>query len=148
MVGAHQRNCKSTEIGRAAAIHWIQVLQALRNKPHAEIVVRRHRRAVRRGDVERVADMIAVAVGEHDMFDAFAAGRFVGDESGIAGEEWIDQDRVAGKVEAKGGVTIPGDLHGGTLSLRMLDAPNNNRAPPCGKARLGKPNIAPNAPSC
>jgi hypothetical protein len=25
---------------------------------------------------------------------------------------------VAGKIEAKGGVTIPGDLHGGTLSLR------------------------------
>src|SRR5215471_12079114 len=117
MVGAHQRNGKTTEIGRAAAIHWIEVLQTLRNEPHAEIVIRRHRRAVRPGDVERVTDMIAVAVGEHDVFDAFAGGRFVRDESGIAAEEWIDQDRVAGKVEAKGGVTIPGDLHGGTLSL-------------------------------
>src|SRR5271157_3832033 len=118
MVGAHQRNRKTTEIRRAAAIHWIEVLQALRNEPHAEIVIRRHCRAVRPGDVERVADMIPVAVGEHDMFDAFAGGRFVGDESEIAGEKWIDQDRMAGKVEAKGGVTVPGDLDGGTLSLR------------------------------
>jgi len=83
--------------------------------------------------------MIAVAVGEHDMFDAFAGSCFVGDESGIAGEERIDQDRVAGKVEAKGGVTIPGDLHGGTLSLRMLDAPKNSRAARYRKARLASP---------
>src|SRR5262249_43088366 len=71
-----------------------------------------------------------------DMFDPFAGGRFVGNESGIAGEEWIDQDCVAGKVEAKGGVTIPSDLHGGTLRLRMLAAPNNSRAASCGKAQL------------
>src|SRR6516162_4356575 len=139
MVGAHQRNRKATEVGRAAAVHWIEVLQALRNEPHAEVVIRRYRRAARPGDVERVTDMIAVAMGEHDMFDAFTGGRFVGDESGITGKERIDQDRVAGKVEAKSGETVPGDLHGGTLSLRMADAPNNNRAAPCGKARLASP---------
>src|SRR5215813_12523526 len=135
MVGAHQRNRKTAEIRRAAAIHWIEVLQALRNEPHAEIVIRRDRGAGRLGNVEGVVDMIAVAVSEHDMFDPFAGGRFVGNESGIAGEEWIDQDCVAGKVEAKGGVTIPSDLHGGTLRLRMLAAPNNSRAASCGKAR-------------
>jgi hypothetical protein len=52
------------------------------------------------------------------MFGAFAGGRFVGHESGIAGEEWVDQDRVAGKVETKSGVTVPGNLHGETVSLR------------------------------
>jgi len=117
MIGAHQRNCEPTEIGRAAGIHWIEILQALRNEPHAEIVVRRHRRAVRPGDVERIADVIGMTVGEHDMFDAFASCRLVGDESWIAGEEWIDQHGIAGKVEAKGGVTIPGDLHGWDLEL-------------------------------
>src|SRR5215831_6350731 len=139
MVGAHQRNRKTAEIRRAAAIHWIEVLQALRNEPHAEIVIRRDRGAGRLGNVEGVADMIAVAMSEHDMFDPFAGGRFVGNESGIAGEEWIDQDCVAGKVEAKGGVTIPSDLHGGTLRLRMLAAPNNSRAASCGKAPLAAP---------
>ena len=39
----------------------------LDDQPHAEIVVRGHRRAGALGDVERVADMVAVAVGEHDV---------------------------------------------------------------------------------
>jgi hypothetical protein len=118
MVGAHQRNAKAAEIGRATGIHRIEVLQASRNKPHAEIVIRRHRRTIRLGDVERIADMVAMAVREHDVFDALARCRFVGDEGRITGEKWIDQDRVAGKVESESGMAKPGDLHGGTSSLR------------------------------
>jgi hypothetical protein len=71
------------------------------------------------------------------MFDPFAGGRLVGDESRIAGEEWIDQDRLAGKVEAKGGMTIPGDLQWRDLELVGLwMARNDNRAALCRKAQL------------
>ena len=59
---------------------------------------------LRLGDVERVADMVAMAVGEHDMGDALDRRGLVGDEGRIAGEEGIDQHRVAGKIETKGGM--------------------------------------------
>ena len=57
--------------------------------------------------------MVAVAVGQHDMCHALDRGRLVGDESGIAGEERIDQNRLAGEIETKSGMAIPGDLHDG-----------------------------------
>jgi hypothetical protein len=111
MVGAHQRNGKAAEIGGAAGIHRIELLEALRDKPHPEIVIRRDRGAVRFCDVERVADVIEMAVREHDVFNALDRRGFVGNEGGIAGEERIDQEGVPGKIEAKSGVAKPGDVH-------------------------------------
>ena len=76
-----------------------------------KVVVRGDCRAVGFGDIERIADVIAVAMREHDMRDPLDRGRLVGDEGGIAGEERIDQNRLASEIETKSGVAIPGDLH-------------------------------------
>jgi hypothetical protein len=48
---------------------------------------------------------------EQDVADALGRRRLVGGESRIAGEERIDQYRLALEVEAKGGMSVPGDLH-------------------------------------
>jgi hypothetical protein len=111
MVGAHQRNGETAEIRGAAGIHRVELLEALRDKPHPEIVIRRDRGAVRFCDVERVADVIEMAVREHDVLDALDRRGFVRNEGGIAGEERIDQDGVPGKIEPKSGVAKPGDVH-------------------------------------
>src|SRR5262249_55258311 len=72
---------------------------------------------------ERVADVILVAVREHDMGDALGGGRLVGHEGRIAGEERIDQHRRLAEVEAEGGMAIPGDLHGGSPMSNCYRAP-------------------------
>jgi hypothetical protein len=87
------------------------------HEPHAEIVIGGHRGAVGLRNIERIADMIAVPVGQHDMRHALDRCGSVGDEGRIAGEKRIDQDRMAGKIQSKRGVTVPGDLHDGTLRL-------------------------------
>src|SRR5262249_8051840 len=73
-------------------------------------------RAGRLGDVERVADVVAVAVREHDVGDALDRRRLVGDKGRVSGEERIDQHRVLAEVEAEGRVAVPGDLHVGLSS--------------------------------
>lgn len=111
MVGAHQRNGKASEIRGAAGIHRVELLEALRDKPHPEIVIRRDRGAVRFCDVERVADVIEMAVREHDVLNALDRRGFVRNEGGVASEERIDQDGVTGKIEPKSGVAKPGNVH-------------------------------------
>jgi hypothetical protein len=70
MIGAHQAHGEAALVGGAPGVHGIELLQPLAGKPHAEIVIGHHGRACRRGDVEGVADVIAMAVGQHDMGDA------------------------------------------------------------------------------
>jgi hypothetical protein len=55
--------------------------------------------------------MIAMAVGEHDVSNALDRRGFVRNEGGIAREKRIDQDRVSDKIEPKGGVAKPGNVH-------------------------------------
>jgi len=76
--------------------------------------------------LERVADMVAVPMREHDLRDALHGGSLVGHERRIAGEEGINQHRVAGKVEAKGGMAEPGDLHD-ACSIADVSGPENSR---------------------
>lgn len=111
MVGAHQRNGEAADIRGAAGIHRIELLEAFRDKPHPEFVIRRDRGAVRFCDVERVADVIEMAVREHDVLNALDRRGVVRNESGIAGEKRIDQDGVSGKIEPKGRVAKPGNVH-------------------------------------
>ena len=56
--------------------------------------------------------MVGMAVGQEYMADALSRGLLVGDESRIAGEERIDQDGLAVKVEAERGVAGTGDVRG------------------------------------
>ena len=114
MVGAHQGHREAALVGGAAGVHGIELLEPLAGEPHAQIVVRHHRGAGRRSDVEGIADVIAVAMGEHDVGHTFDRRRLVGDESGIAGEERIDQHGLPREIEPERGMAEPGDLHDGT----------------------------------
>jgi hypothetical protein len=52
-----------------------------------------------------------MTVGEHDVPNVLDRRGFVRNEGGITGEERIDQNRVSGKIEPKGGVAKPGNVH-------------------------------------
>jgi hypothetical protein len=121
MIGAHQGHREAALVGGAAGVHGIEFLKALAGEPHAQIVVRHHRRAGLLRNVEGIADVIAMAVDEHDVGHALDGRRFVGDEGGIAGEERIDQHGMARKIEPKRGMAEPGDLHDGA-SAKAKDA--------------------------
>ena len=117
MVGANERHREAALVRGATRVHRVEFLQALGREPHAEIIVGDDRSPRRGRNVERIAHMVAVAVSEHDVGHAFDGCGLVRDEGRIAGEERIDQDCLAGEVESKGGVAIPGDLHaGGSLA--------------------------------
>src|SRR5581483_12098936 len=97
--------------------HRIELLEPFAHKPHAEIVICGHRSAGAFGDVEGVADMVAVAVSEQDMADALHRRCAIRHESRIAGEERVDQHGLAFEVETESGMPVPGDLHGNILSV-------------------------------
>src|SRR6516165_759025 len=113
MIRAHKRNSEAAKVSRATGIHRVELLQAPRNQPHAQIVISRHSRAVRFGNIERVADVIAVTVGQHDMVHAFNCRRLVGHAGWSASEKRIDPNCVAGKSQSKSGMAVSGDLHDG-----------------------------------
>src|SRR5262249_57742083 len=71
------------------------------------------------GDIDRVADVVAMTMREHDMRDPFDRCPLVGIERRVAGEERIDQNGCALEIEPKGGVPVPGDLHGACPVMRM-----------------------------
>src|SRR5687768_11107018 len=131
MASTHQRHGEVAQLCRAPSIHRIEILQPLADQPHTQIEIRGHRRSGAFGDVERVADMVAMTMSEQDMADAFDRRRLVGDESRIAGKERIDQYRLTLEVEAKGGMSVPGDLHDRFLWRH-----------PCGGRRENSGNIA------
>ena len=98
---------------RAARIARRKVLQALVRQPHAEIEVGNHGRTGVSRDLQRIADMVAVAVCQEDMGDVL--GGILGVKAlkaRIAGEEGVDQDFGLGRVEAEGGMAEPGNFHG------------------------------------
>jgi len=106
------RDAKAVELGSAARVHRIEFLKPPGDEPHAEVIISGDGRTGRFGDVERVAHVVAMAVGEHDMGNTLDGGFPIRDESRVPGEERIDQHGTAGKVETEGGMSEPGDLHG------------------------------------
>ena len=64
-----------------------------------------------------IADMVAMAMGDQDVGGAVARLLDIALESGIAGEEGVDQDVVLAEFQAKGRMAVPGDLHGSLILL-------------------------------
>src|SRR6266496_2564736 len=100
---------------RAAAIKGVS--QIVLTHGHGDHVGDTLDIAILFGDVERVADMIAVAVGEHDLADALDRRGPVRDKGRIAGEERIDENGFAAEIEPECRMAVPGDLHGVLLLL-------------------------------
>ncbi len=99
----------------AAGIAGIDVFRALAGEIHADLEIGHDLRAGFLGDLRRVADMVVMAVGEHDMGDARRDLVQAAGEVRIAGEEGIDQDVGIAQVDAEGRMAEPGDFHGGRL---------------------------------
>jgi hypothetical protein len=64
------------------------------------------------GDLDGIADVVAVAMGEKDVRDAF--GRFLEVLTGkarVMRQEGIEKDGCLRGLDAKGGMAQPSDLH-------------------------------------
>src|SRR5690606_37158585 len=77
----------------------------------ADLEAGRHLGAVSLRDLEAVADMIVVAVGEHHMRHTADRLLEVPREGRIALEERIDHHRLASDLDAECGMTEPGEPH-------------------------------------
>ena len=86
-------------------------------KPGGKIGIGQNRGTRFFRELDRVADMVAMTVGQQDMGDPL--GHVLPVETGkarIVGQEGVDEDRGLGRVEAEGGVAEPGEFH--DVSLR------------------------------
>src|SRR5262245_60847149 len=80
---------------------------------HADFKIRNDLRAGFFGDFGGVANMIVVAVGEHDV--GCPLGRFIdaAREFRVAAQERIDENDGTGNLDAESGMAEPGKLHAG-----------------------------------
>jgi hypothetical protein len=60
------------------------------------------------GDGDRIADVVAVSVGDQDVVGFHRAGGDGG--AGVAGEEWVHQYPCASDIQSKGRVPVPGQF--------------------------------------
>ena len=101
-------------------------------------------RSGRGRNVERIAHMVAMAMGEDDVGHAANRRRLIGHEGRVAGEERVDQYGLAGEVETESGMAVPGDLHGGqVLGCEMVGRKIRDATPRSTRERR---NITPRAP--
>jgi hypothetical protein len=119
MVGPDEGHREAVLIRRAARVHRIEALQALRREPRADLEIGDHLGAGPLGDREGIADMVAMPVGDQDVGRPLDELVAVALEGGVAGEERIDQNALVGEVEAKGGVAEPGDPHERVSQIAM-----------------------------
>lgn len=67
MVGPHHADFESVLKRGAAEVHGVDRFHALRVEPHADFIVGDDFGTGRTSDLNRVSDMIAVAMGEKDV---------------------------------------------------------------------------------
>ena len=111
MVGPHEGDGEAALVRGTAGVHGIDVLDALLGEIHAELEIRDDLGPRLLRDLDGIAHMIAVAMGEQDVRDALCDLRLVALETRVAGEERIDEHGCAGEIEPEGGMTEPCDFH-------------------------------------
>jgi putative Holliday junction resolvase len=111
----------------AAGVARIDVLHALAVEEHADFVVGNDLRAGFRGNLHRIADVIVVAMCQHDMRDAGGHGVEVALEDGAPLEEGVDQNDGASDLETNGRVAEPGELHERCSRLRCAQDGRDGR---------------------
>ena len=95
-----------------AGIAGIDVFHALPAQKHADLEIRDDLRARLANDFDRIADVIIMAVRQHDMGDPRRRFIEAAREFRIAGEEGVDEDMGLSQIDAKGRMAEPGDFHG------------------------------------
>src|SRR5262245_50935694 len=104
----------------AARVHadHFRLGDALRFVPFANLKVGEDRGARPPGDLDRVAEVVAVAVRQQDEIGPYfirlkrGGGRVV--------EEWVDEQVYSARFDGPGVVAIPGDLCGHDSSFEWL----------------------------
>jgi hypothetical protein len=108
-----ETHAERTAIDRTASVARVDILRALRMQIHAYFEIRDKLSAGILSNFGSIADMIVMAVGEHNV------GRPVGRLFGaarkfrVAGQERIDENDGSGQLNAESGMTKPDELHAG-----------------------------------
>jgi len=112
MAGVGQADRKISAGDFAAGVARIYFLGALPFEPHAEVEIGDDLGAGLVSDLERVANVVVMPVGEQNMRRAARGCAKMRGEIWVAGQEWVEQDYTLADLDAKGRMAEPGDFHG------------------------------------
>ena len=104
---------EAATVERAAVIAGIDLrtVDALADEEHADLEIRHQHRAGLPADLDRVADVVVVPVSKKHM------GRTLRNvlpclfRAGIAGDERIEDDLLARRLDGEGRMAVPGQFH-------------------------------------
>ena len=113
----HESHGEPPAINRAAMIAWIELaaIDALRTGKAADLGIGHQHGAGLLLDGDRVAEMVAMTVGEQDVGDTLRNLFPTLAPAWISGQERIDQYPGAAGLDRKGGMAVPCQLHCGSL---------------------------------
>jgi hypothetical protein len=111
--GVDHREGEPVALDRAADVHGLEPAETLGSEIHADLEHGDHGGAVLLRQACAVAEVVLVAVGQHDEVDAREPVLVALRELGIAGPERVNQDALAGGLEVAGRMPEPGQLHDG-----------------------------------
>src|ERR1700736_4944296 len=100
-------------IDRAPGVAGVDIFHALRVQIRTDFKIRNELRAGRLGDLGGIADMIVMAVAQHDMGRSLGGLCGVAGEFRVAAEKWVDQNDRRAKLDAESRVAEPNQIHGG-----------------------------------
>lgn len=112
----HHLHFDTVQIDRPAQIHAARIGRAFAAQPFGDLVDGDDGGLGGFGDVHRVTDMIAMAVGDQDIVGLDRIGR--GDGFGIAAQEGVDQQILAVYCHKKAGMAERSDMHGLKVGVR------------------------------
>ena len=100
------------ERDRAAGIAGIDVRRALPGEIDADLEARDDLRAARLGDLDRVANMVVMAMCQQDMGRAGGDSVKIELEFRIAAQKRINENDRGSGFDPESGMAEPGDFHG------------------------------------
>ena len=109
-----EAHAEQAAIDRAPGVAGIDIFRALRIQIHTDLEIRDDLRSGRLGDLGGIADMIVMAVAQHDVGRPCRRLCGIAGEFRVAGEERVDQDDRRAELDAESRVAEPNQVHGGS----------------------------------
>src|SRR3984893_16296984 len=114
-----EAHAERAAIDRASGVAGVDMFRALGVQIHADFEIRNDLRAGRLGDLGGIADMIVMAVAQHDVGRPCRRLRGIAGEFRVAAEKRVDQNNRRAKLDAEGRVAEPNQVHGGPHPKRV-----------------------------